>query len=72
MEMMYMDYMEQSGFVFVPLHNPGDHQQITGSAQEQALGIEKFWQNQALFQIYTAVDRPLKYNIVTAVEPVLL
>ena len=43
-----------------------------GSAQEQALGTEKFRQNQALFRKYTTVDRALKKHIVTAVEPVFL
>ena len=43
-----------------------------GNAQEQALGTEKFRQNQALFRKYTAVDRAFKKQIVTAVEPVFL
>ena len=43
-----------------------------GSAQEQALGTEKFRQNQVLFRKYTAVDGFLKDHIVTAVEPFLL
>ena len=43
-----------------------------GSAQEQALGNEKFRQNQVLFRKYTTVDRALKKNIVTVEEPVFL
>ena len=43
-----------------------------GSAQEQALGTEKFRQNQALFRKYTAVDGALEKNIVTAVEQLFL
>ena len=65
-------YMEQTGFAFVPLHNPGDYPQIMGSAQEQALGTEMFRKDQALFRKYTAVDVALKKKIVTAVEPVFL
>ena len=41
-------YMEQTGLAFVPLHNTGNYPQSMGSAQEQALGTEKFRQNQAL------------------------
>ena len=43
-----------------------------GSAQEQALGTEKFEQNQALFRKYTAVNEALTKEIVMAVEPVFL
>ena len=43
------DYMEQTGFAFVPPHNPGNYPQIIWSAQEQALGTEKYRQNQTLF-----------------------
>ena len=42
------------------------------NSQEQALGIEKFQQNQALFRKYSAVDGAFKNQIVTAVEPVFL
>ena len=42
------------------------------SDQEQALGTEKFRKNRALFRKYTAVDRALKNQIVTAVELVFL
>ena len=65
-------YMEQTGFAFVPPHNPCDYPQRMRSAQEQALGTEIFRSNQALFQKYTAVDGTLKKHIVTAVEPVFL
>ena len=64
--------MEQTGFAFVTPHKPGNHPQSMGSSQEQALGTEKFAQNQALFRKYTAVDRALKNQIVTSVEPVFL
>ena len=64
--------MEQIGFAFVPPHNPGDYPQSMGSAQEQALGTEKFQQNQALFQNYTFMEGALKKQILTAVEPVFL
>ena len=64
--------MQQTGFAFVPPHNPGDYLQIMGSAQEQALGTEKFQQNQALFRKYTAVDGFLKKQIVPVVGPVFL
>ena len=66
------EYMEQTGFAFVPPHNPGDCPQSMGSAQEQATGTEKFQQNQALFCKYTVVEGALKKQIVTAVEPVFL
>ena len=72
MTMTSTEYMEQSGFTFVPTHNPGKYSQSVGSAQEQALGTEKFWKNQAVFRKYTAVDRALKNQIVTSVEPVFL
>ena len=38
------EYKAQTGFAFVTPHNPGDYPQIMGSAQEQALGTEKFRQ----------------------------
>ena len=66
------EYMAQTVFVFVPPHNPGDHPQIIGSAQEQALVTEKFQQNQPLFLKYTVVGRALKKQIATEVEPVFL
>ena len=66
------EYTEKTGFAFVPPYNPGDYPQSMGSAQEQALGTEKFRQNQALFQKKNAVDGALKKQIVTSVEPVLL
>ena len=66
------EYMEQTGFAFVPPHNPGDYPQIMGSAQEQALGTEQFRQNQALFRKYTPLDGALKKHIFVAVEPVFL
>ena len=66
------EYMEQTGFAFVPPHKPRNYPQSMGSAQEQALRTEKFQKNQALFRKYTAVDGAFKNQIVTAVEPVLL
>ena len=57
--------MEQTGFSFVPPHNPDNYPQSTGIAQEQALGTENFQQNQALFRKYTAVNGALKKQIVT-------
>ena len=66
------DYASQTGFAFVPLHNPGDYPPTTGNAQYQALGTEKFRQNHALFRKYTAVDGALKKQIIKAVEPVFL
>ena len=36
--MMAEEYMEQTGFTFVPPHNPYNYPQSMGSAQEQALG----------------------------------
>ena len=70
--MMADKYMEQTVFAFVPPHIPGKYPQSMGSAQEQALGTEKFRQNQALFRKYTAVDGALKNQIGTVVEPFFL
>ena len=66
------EYRAHKGFAFVLTHNLGNYPQSMGSAQEQALGTEKFQQNQAIFCKYTAVDGALKNQIVTAVEPVFL
>ena len=66
------EYMEQTGFTFVPSHNPSNYPQSIGTAQEQALENEKFWQNQDLFRKYTSVDGALKKQIVTEVGPVFL
>ena len=66
------DFRAQTGFAFVTPHNPGDYPQSMGNAQEQALGTEKFGQNQAMFHKYIAVERALKRQIVTAVEPFFL
>ena len=70
--MMAEEYMEQTVFAFLPPYNPGNCPQRMGSSQEQVLGTEKFQQNQVMFCKYTAVDRALKKQIVTAVEPVFL
>ena len=70
--MMDEDYRAQTGFAFVPPHNPCDHPQSMGSSQEQALGTEKLQKNQALLCRYTTVEEALKKNIDTAVEPVFL
>ena len=43
-----------------------------GNAHEQALGTEKFQQNQALFRKYIAVEGTLKNQVITTVEPVFL
>ena len=66
------EYRAQTEFAFVMLYNPCDYPQRMGNAQEQALGTEKFRQNQPLFHKYTTVDGALKNKIVTAVEPVFL
>ena len=66
------EYKTQIVFTFLPPHNPGKYPQIMGNSQEQALGTEKFRQNQELFKKYTAMDRAIKDKIVTAVEPVFL
>ena len=65
-------YAAHMVFVFVPPHNPGNYPPTMGNAQDQALGTEKFWKNQALFRKYTAVDGDFKKQIFTAVEPVFL
>ena len=66
------DYEAQTGFVFLPPQNPGDYPPTLGSAQYQALRTKYFRQNQVMFRKHTTVDKALKMQIVTAVEPVLL
>ena len=70
--MTAVEYRALIVFVFVLPQNLGDYPQSMGSYQEQALGTEKFRQNQALFRKYTPVDRALKKQIVTTMEPVFL
>ena len=65
-------YTSQTGFEFVPPHNPGGYSTTMVNAQEQALGTEKFRKNQALFRKYTAVDGALKNQIITTVELVFM
>ena len=65
-------YTEQTGYAFVPPNNLDNYPPRTGTTQEQALGTEKFRQNQELLKKYTAMDRAIKDKIVTAVEPVFL
>ena len=50
MTMTAEENMEQAGFVSVPPHNTGNYPQIIGSAQEQALGTEKFRQTKRCFE----------------------
>ena len=66
------EYTEQTGYAFVPPKNLDNYPPRTGTTEEQALGTEKFRQNQELFKKYTAMDRAIKDKIVTAVEPVFL
>ena len=54
------EYRIQTGFVFVPLHNPGGYPQSTGNAK-------KFRQNQVFFRKYIAMDGALKKQIVMVV-----
>ena len=58
--MIAEDYIAQTGYKFVTLHNPGDYPPTMGTAQEQALGTERFQQNESLFIRCTVVDRVLK------------
>ena len=60
------------GLEFVPPHNPSNYLPTIGNTQDQALGTEKFRQNQALFRKYTAIDGDLKNQMIAAVEPVFL
>ena len=66
------DYLYQTGHVFVPQQNPVDYPPMMGTAQEQALGIEKFSKKQALFQRCTTIDGSIKNKIYTAVQQVFL
>ena len=54
------EYMSQKRYAFVPPHNPGNYPPTMGTTQEQAIEIERFRKNQALFRRYTAVDESLK------------
>ena len=56
LNMTAKNYNTQTGFVFVPPHNPVDYPQSMGNAQEKALGTENSRQTQALFRKYIAVD----------------
>ena len=67
------DYLYQTAHMFVPPHNPGDLPlQLMGTAQDQALGTERFQQNQALFWRCNAVDGGIKKKIIVAVQQVFL
>ena len=66
------EYAAQTDFTFVTLHNPGNYLSTMRNFKEQVLVTEKFRQNQALFQKYTAVDGAFKKQIITAAEPVFL
>ena len=57
------DYTSQMVFPFVLPHNPGNYPPTAGNSQDQALGTEKFRQNQAMFCKYTAVDGDLKIKL---------
>ena len=65
-------YTEQTSYAFVPTHNLSNYPPTIGTVQGQVLRTESFWQNQALFRRYTDVERSLKNQIVTAVQPVFL
>ena len=47
--------MTSDKYVFVPLNNPYNYPPTMGNAQEQALGTDKFIQDQALYQKYNTV-----------------
>ena len=66
------EYMEQTGYTFVPPHNPGNYPPMMGTAQEQVLRTKRFRENQVIFRIYTAVGGSLKNQIVMVVKPVFL
>ena len=44
------EYAAQTGFAFVPPHNPSNYPPTMGNAQEQALGTEKFRQIKRCFE----------------------
>ena len=54
------EYMAHTGYVFMLPHNPNNYTPIMVTSQDQALRVERFWQNQALFRRYTVVGRALK------------
>ena len=54
------EYLSQTGYAFVPPHNPVNYPPTMGTAQEQALRTKRFRQNKALFKLYTTMDRAIK------------
>ena len=64
--------MSQTGYAFVPPHNPGNYPPTTVTAEDQAPAIKRLQKNQALFRRCTAMDGALKTHIVTRVQSVLL
>ena len=60
--------MAQTGYAFLPLHNPGDYPQTMANSQEQAIRTKRFQQNQPLFRRCTAVDGAIKNRILTSVQ----
>ena len=65
-------YLEHMSYAFEPPHNPSYYPPSMGTAQEKALRTKRFQQNQALFQLCTAVDRSIKKQTATAVQPIFL
>ena len=65
-------YIVQKGYTFLSYHNHGNYPTTIGTNQEKYLRTKRFQQNQTLFRRCTALDRALKKQIVTAVQPVLL
>ena len=66
------NYLEQTGHAFVSPHNPGEYPPTLGTTQENPLGTDRLCKKQALFKWYTAVDREIKKQIITTVEPVFM
>ena len=66
------DYLAQTVHALFPPHNPVDFSPKMGTAQEQALGNERFGENQALFRRCTAIDGAIKKLIGTVVQQFFL
>ena len=66
------DFLIQTGYAFLPPHNPVKYLPTLGTYQEQALGTEKFCKNQALFRRCTAKDGAIKNKTIMVVKQLFL
>ena len=72
LKMAAEDYLTQTCHMFFPLHNLDGKMPKTGNTKEQKLRKGIFRKNQALFRRYIVIDRAIKEQPITLVEPVLI